>query len=455
MLYIIAFGSGLLFASGQLLIVTIAVAIFLVWQIPQKKYIIFLAIFFMLGYWRFNLSEQRIAREKQLTQKYYNQVIMEQGIVCKEPERTIKSQRIIICFKDLKVLATLPLYPEYDYGEVLMFNAKITAPENFSPDFDYQKYLAGKGIYATAFYPKLEKISQVHNFQSYLYEYRDKIRRSVNRFLPEPEASLSLAMMLGIKGMEEKDDFASAGLSHLIAISGSHISLLVMLFTNFLLMLGINKKHIFAPLLLFLFTYVALTGFLATAVRALIMGAASTFALIKGRDYNAELFLWLAFFVMTMINPQLSFTDVGFQLSFVSVWGLIKMYPLFPSKYKTNNFLAAGIMSVCAFLFTFPICAKVFGYISATSILSNMALFWIFAPLLSMSMIALPLANSYLWFWPYILLRIFEYGAKLFALGGRARIPINDIPIWLILGYYLGLMIVISIWKYKTKNGPH
>jgi competence protein ComEC len=292
---------------------------------------------------------------------------------------------------------TLPKYPNYQYGAQLELNGQLEGPQNFS-DFDYVRYLARYNIYSVMAWPKVKVLGQLNNFYSRLLSIKARAYYLINRALPEPEAGLANALLLGYKGTLnkiEKDSFACCGLSHIVAISGSHLSLLSVLAFDFLLMIGISRRRSFWPVLIFLWLYTILTGLQASALRAAVMSSLALWGEKNGRRDAGGRLLCLAASLMLLFNPLLLRDDLGFQLSFLAMLALIYLCPWGEKLWGRGPIKSVLIMTLASQLITWPISAYNFSRFSLIAPLANLLVVWIFAWLLPALLIATFL--SFIW----------------------------------------------------------
>lgn len=374
--------------------------------------------FSCLAIWRYQLwQEDSLA-------SYNGQKVEMVGTVCAEPDRRGASQKIVLCFSQGKVLASTQLYPEYFYGDRLRLTGKLQAPEPIE-DFRYDYYLARSGIYSLSYQPRLEKVGEGEGwnnvFFASLFRFKRKLFDIISRGLPEPEAGLAQALILGYKRTVSDanlEKFSIIGISHVIAISGTHITILSALAMKFLLSLKLRPRPAFYLAAIFLFLYVLLTGWQASAVRSLIMGLMALWTASFKKNSRIELALVLSAALMLLANPRLLRDDLGFQLSFLAMLALIYICPLgdyyldkwFKGK-KVKSLLSALNVTLAAQLVTAPVSLINFGRFSLIAPLSNVLILWTFAPLMALLLGALFLSGiipflSWFWFWPaYCLLR--------------------------------------------------
>ncbi|MDD4955780.1 MAG: ComEC/Rec2 family competence protein [Candidatus Omnitrophica bacterium] len=136
----------------------------------------------------------------------------------------------------------------------------------------------------------------------------------------------------------EKDAFTNAGISHLLAISGSNIGLTALVLFFIFKLFNIKFRACLLFSVFFLFAYAFIIGANPPTVRAVIMYSAFSLSFFVKRKLNPFNSLGLAGFFCLLINPSWLF-DVGFQLSFLSIFSLILGFKIFPIKQSNIGFL--------------------------------------------------------------------------------------------------------------------
>ncbi|MFH0840419.1 MAG: ComEC/Rec2 family competence protein [bacterium] len=367
-----------------------------------------IGLFFFLGIWRYSLSLPEDQDDK--IWHYQGQEVVFTGKIISEPEERPKSSQIKLRAKELdnkpihgQVLIITEHYPKYEYGDLLEVNCKLQSPEPFN-DFDYDRYLARSNIYVLCYYPEIKIISHDPNLYNYLISFKQGIRDIINLGLLEPEASLGNAIILGYKKGLPDDlrlTFSQVGLSHITAISGMHIGILAVLVLNLLLLLGMNRKRVIYYSTIILGLYIIMIGAPVSALRAGLMGFLALLAMQAGRLKHATNALFLAGVIILLINPRVLRDDVGFQLSFLAVLGIMIIYPrlkrLVMKKIKTKNRVANTIVdifliTISAQIFTIPIVAYNFKIISLVSPFANVLVIWLLPVLLITMIIAVILS---------------------------------------------------------------
>ena len=216
--------------------------------------------------------------------------------------------------------------PYFRYGDRLLLVGTVEAPEPIE-EFDYPVYLARQGIDSVMAFPDTVLVDEGHGvaFYRWLYSTRRSFADLLARTVPEPQASLGQALLLGIRDDLPKDmvdRFRETGTSHLLAISGLHIGVLLGLsLVASQWVLG-RRRHLYliAPLLL-IWLYALVAGMSPSVTRAAIMGTVYLAAYFVGRPRSVLPALGLSAAAMVAIDPQILWS-VSFQLSFAAMAGI-------------------------------------------------------------------------------------------------------------------------------------
>jgi len=256
-----------------------------------------------------------------------------------------------------------------------------------SEEFDFKDYLARQGIYSVVSYPKdvlLLDTGKKPKHMQMVYSFRNEMAQSLDSALPDPQCSLAKAMLLGQRGSISpglREDFSKSGTSHLLAISGVHVSIIAgIILSAGIWLFGRRRPTYFLLALAVVWGYALLTGMRPSAMRASIMVSLWLYADRIGRPRSAFTALAFAAAIMLAIDPQL-LSDVGFQLSFAAMAGLIFLTPVFHDWGNNLCGLEDGKISpVASFVIgsfavtmgavfaTLPLVAYYFGLISLLSL---------------------------------------------------------------------------------------
>ncbi|MBI5765711.1 ComEC/Rec2 family competence protein [Candidatus Falkowbacteria bacterium] len=359
------------------------------WQNKKWRPIILWGVFLLLGLWRFQIGLPDYNDAGQIYH-YNNQPLKFFGIIANIDER-ISNQKLTIKAEELingqkikgQVLITTGLYPKYHYGDQLEIDCQLKKPENFQ-DFDYEKYLARYDIYSLCQFARL-KVTPANRDPSLpkktfslILTFKNKLLDGLSQAINEPQASILQAMILGNRGgipRELLDKFSNSGISHIIAISGMNITIIVFLLMQVLINLGVIRPKAFWLASAGILIFVLMIGDQASALRAAIMGIVVLYAQKIGRLNNSLNAVIFAASLMLLINPKLLLSDVGFQLSFMAVLGLIYLPPIFEKYFAKisdrGQVKAMAITTISAQIMTLPLIIFYFHKLSLVSVFTN------------------------------------------------------------------------------------
>jgi len=407
----------------------------------SKKIVVFgfCLLFLILGVLRLQLTESKVINSqlrayndkpsqilRGKTWEGKEKIITLVGVITSEPDIREKSTKLEISAQLInetemkgKVLITTGRYPEYKYGDKLKIRGYLKTPQEF-PGFNYRDYLKKEGIYSVMSFPEVEFVSrnQGNFIYSKILQFKNKLRESIYSSLNPPQSSILGAMILGDKrkmSTDLKEKLNIAGVRHITAVSGLHIAVLTSILMTFFIALGFWRQQAFFFTIIFIILFIVMTGLQPSAIRAGIMGGLFLFAQHLGRLNQASRAIVFAGVVMLGLNPFLLRLDVGFQLSFLAMIGIIYLLPILRNWLKFipgENVKTILAMTFAAYFFTLPILIYNFGYISIVAPLTNILI----VPLL---------------YW----IMIFGF---LFAIGGMI-LPflgwILSLPAWILLTY--------------------
>lgn len=410
---------------------------------------------------------------------HYNEKEVEiVGIVDSEPEKD-KATKIIIDVlsidkkKDVygKVLVTINNYPAFKFGEKVKVKGRIKEPPEFE-DFSYQNYLSRYGIYSLMSFPEIEKTKSQFVKRNFIENMWFKTRLNLSKIkiffesnienvIPEPNASFMNGLILGSrKAIPEwlLDDFRITGTTHIIALSGFNITIIVMILKN--LTQSLSRRLSFWLPVSGVFLFVVLTGAQASVVRAAIMGLMLFLAGRFGRQGTGYTAILISAALMIFLNPLILRFDIGFQLSFAAILGLIYVAPILEEIFKrAPKIINENLSLTLAAQFTAaPIIIYNFENFSFIAPIANILIL----PLIPISMllgflsaifsfIFAPLGKVLGWA-AYVLL---EYMIR--VVGYLSEIPFASIdldfkhPIYLII-YCLIILNIYLIISYRNKK---
>lgn len=273
-------------------------------------------------------------------------------------------------------------FTDYNKGDIIQFSCDLKSINILkNQNIDTSNYKKSIKYLAEIKADEVIKIGFKLNFFDKL---KLKIEDTINNNFSFNNASLANAILYGNTdnlSTSIKDDYRISGISHLLAISGLHIGLLVAILLFILKKLNRVIKTIIISVILIL--YSALCGFSFSVIRASIMAIIVMIAGCFGQKDDILTSVSIAGIILILFKP-LSFFDLSFLLSFGSVFGIILLNKpikalLLKLKLPNNKALDAVSISVSAQLFILPIVAKFFNSVSIVGIIINIFAIPIFA----------------------------------------------------------------------------
>jgi competence protein ComEC len=391
------------------------------------------------------------------------------GVIVEEPDRRADHAKYILEVSHLgaqevegRVLVKLGKLPKYLYGDELKVSGMLKAPFE-TEEFSYGDYLKLFQVYSVMYYPRAWKNSEGN--ASFLFEklfaFKEKFEGKINQIFPEPQASFEAGLLIGSRrGIPPKvlEDFNTTGLTHIIAISGYNISL-VIAFMTALFGSYVSRRWQFPLAAILVAAFTLAVGANAAVVRAAIMGLLAFYALTHGRQYHVGLALILTAAVMTFWNPRVLMSDVSFQLSFAAVAGLLFVSPLLekwaewiPNKFAIRESL---LLTMSAQVTAVPLIVFYFERLSLIAPIANLLV----APAIPLAMLIgfvstifgavfLP-AGVLVGFLAHGLLSYILWVAKWSAKLPLASVDVGWFGIGLVVLYYVGLMGFL-LWRQNS-----
>ncbi len=357
------------------------------------------------------------------------------------------------------------LYPiQLNYGNELLIKGDCLPVEPpYNPgEFNFKAWLASKNIFHQTFINQGHVI-KLNTFQGnpiikYAIEERKRQVAIYRNLIKNDEAfAVASTLVLGYRADLSKETLAAyskTGTIHALSVSGAHVGIIFLLLNALLSFL--DRKKAFKILKVFLICslvwyYSILTGFSPSVLRSAIM--LTVFILAKAYNKTSNNYNILAFtaFVLLVHDPFLIW-DVGFQLSFLSVFGLIYLQPkIYKWLYVKNKWLdklwSAIALSLAAQLATFPLSIYYFHQFPIYFILGNL---FILLPLIAMMYFGIAIL-----FKVYFLAPIFEW-IIIFTNDGLkwiSNLPFSRITsIWMNQWQLLLLSLSLSLLIYALVN---
>lgn len=275
-------------------------------------------------------------------------------------------------------------------GDVLLIHAhftRITPPMN-PYSFDNHEYMKRKGIYFTTYVPTTNWLYLQHHTMKPLKCLAHRLQRLFSSLfrkngLNGEEYAIITAILLGNDETLEpelKAQYAAAGVSHILCVSGMHVGIIFMIINTLLQPLDCFPKLKLLKmmfLIVFIWLYAHITGLAPSVMRAATM---FTFVIFGQQlNYRTDVFhsLFASLFFLLIINPLL-ILEIGFQMSYLAVFGIVLIQPRIANLWKVKNKIGKYFWDLitvsCAAQFaTAPLSVYYFGQFPNYFLLSNLA----------------------------------------------------------------------------------
>ena len=275
------------------------------------------------------------------------------------------------------------------YGDAIIFSAvprEVELPKN-PEEFNYKRFLTFHNVYHQVYLAK-NKWSKL-NFNDgniwlkYSYDLRDKLVDIFRtKIIRSREVSVASALVLGY--VDEIDAelinaYSSAGALHVLSVSGMHVGIIFIVFNGMLVWMDKNKwlRHLkFIILLSFIWFYAMLTGFSPSVLRSALMISFVIIGTWQNSNSNIYNTLIISVFLLLVYNPYL-ITEVGFQLSYFAVFGIVFINPMILRWYEPSGWFVHQVwqiisVSMSAQLMTFPLALLYFHQFPNLFFISNL-----------------------------------------------------------------------------------
>ncbi|MBA2700194.1 MAG: ComEC/Rec2 family competence protein [Chloroflexi bacterium] len=293
---------------------------------------------------------------------------------------------------DFRLAATLPAYPAIEPGELLEVAGR-TRPR---PDSDYGRYLERLGAWGTLDVRSLRVLPGEEGPGRALERIRRAAGEALAAVLPEPEAGLAAGIMVGLRDRVDRElaaAFTTAGVSHVVAISGWNIAIVAAGIGALTGRLGRRRRSVVTVLAITI--YVLFAGASASVLRAAVMAGVVLLARETGRAGRAAAALGWAAAILLVVEPALV-ADAGFQLSTLATGGLIAWANPLTDRLdrwtggRMPRWLAENLgVSLAAQAATLPLVLASFGRLSLIAPAVNLLVVPIVAPTMAAAAVAL------------------------------------------------------------------
>jgi len=300
--------------------------------------------------------------------------------ICQKPVEKLNTYQTFLLIENNKLPKTQKVIAYFDKkdfdtslmaGDQLLVHTtlqKIKSNANIY-DFNYQSIMHKIGIHYSVYLPalKYKKTGIRSNKLIYFAErVRDKLIFLLNQTTIEKnELAVISALTLGYRSELDKETrnyFTDTGTIHVLSVSGLHVALIFYIIS--LLFSPINRgksaKYIYpALMIMFLWSYAFITGFSPPVQRATLVFSFVIIGNVLRRPINIYNSLFASAFILILYDPHVLF-DIGFQLSYLAIFGIVLLQPPLEKILQVNNKLLKWAwtlftVSIAAQITTFPL----------------------------------------------------------------------------------------------------
>lgn len=340
-------------------------------------------------YIHYNLTEEVLVKgtisEKLKSTRYYSNYILK---IENLQQREAEGKVLFSVEKD-------SIEPALEIGDELICKERLT--DVYSPlnpyQFNYHAYLKNRKVvnHIKTDYNSVELLKEnSSSLKKMATGFRQKIIQNLNNSgLSENQVALTSALLLGQKkelDTDIYDDFTSAGVVHILAVSGLHVGI-ILIILNFVLnpleQVKGGKYFKYALSVSCIWLFALLVGFSPSVIRAATMFTFLNAGLIFNRKASTINMLCLSALVMLIYDPYFIFS-VGFQMSYLAVLGIISFQPLLKRKFYIKNWLGRKLFDVllvsfCAQVGVLPLSIFYFHQFPGLFLLANLLIIpWLF-----------------------------------------------------------------------------
>lgn len=368
--------------------------------------------------------------------------------------------------KNKKIVAHIEKGKEYRAGDIVYFKGVIKRGEesrNFY-GFNHRNYLKQNKIYGIIDVEESRYIKTDQSFDYILGIIQNSLNNKIKILYNAKYRGIVNKILFGMNGNideEIKSNFRDAGISHVLAISGLHISyisiMLNFILENIIYDLKIRNRLICLLLILFL----VITGASPSCVRACIMNMLNLISQNTYRKSNIYKSIEFSFGIILFCNIFVIY-NIGMWLSFLGTLGIVLFYPMLSMvlKRKRNTFiykiLDMILVSVSAQIFIWPIVLYCFNTISFTFFVSNIFISILIGPIIVLGYVSIIL-SYFIFPIAKIIVVIEEFIIQILFLIADvcSKIPFSKIYIkgtntWILIAYYI--FICFLIYYYLNKK---
>lgn len=309
--------------------------------------------------------------------KIYENYTKVQADNCVFDDEEVKDNIYVIIYGEEKELTNLEIgrnisFDIQNFYKNDLFYNDIPNAKLFANDIKYTAIVQFKQIH----FGKIDK--------TFAEDFRSNVKENLSLSLTKSNTELAYSALFGDKTMLDDEQYSVyrlSGVAHLLAVSGLHVGIIVMVLNYLLRPLKHKKWTCFSIIIVFLSFYVYLCDFSMSVIRASIMAVVLLISKILNEEYDSYNSIAIAGIIIFLINPLCIF-DVSFLMSFACVLGIAMLYkPIYNALKKIKiapKLLSSLAMSLSTTIALIMIMAFYFNNFNVISIFANIILIPLF-----------------------------------------------------------------------------
>lgn len=355
-------------------------------------------------------------------------------------------------------------------NKILEYGDKIEVKGNYEKadiqrnykGFDYLQYLKTKKIYGILNCKDVKIISKdnKNDIESIVYGVNKKAKENIKKIFDKKTANLLIGILIGDnKELDNNiiENFKNSGVYHILAISGTHISYIVIILELMINQLNIDKRIRKLILIIGIIFFTLVTNSGVSIIRAAMMTIMGIVANILYRKSDIINNIAISMLVLLVINP-FTILDISFQLSYGGVIGIILLKKSYENFFKRLVHIERVNKAISTILSAQTIIINILIYnyhtISLTFLISNLLISIIIGPIIMMGFIIVSvsfLSIKLAYIMAYIeniLVNALVITANFFGTMKLSKIYVTTPSIIYIIGYYV-LILGLTVFKKK------
>jgi competence protein ComEC len=456
-------------------IVSSALVVFYFWKRVRErlKRVLVPSLLFSFAVTFFIVRSQFIEKERIFPESLYQKQNLTLTVKERKEENTYTRYTVSFPFegKEYRAYVRADSYPMLSLGEKVSIASslddkeKVLVTESGESSFDYDAYLEKLGIAGVYSFPKIERTGEKEeSFSLTLAKQRETYIQEIKKAIRSPEADLVSATLFGGDSLTKEGNqmYRQAGISHIVALSGFNITIIIAFLSVILYFLPFWLRFLVSISAISL--YLAMVGVSGSLLRATIMAGISLLALARGNISSAKKVLLLSTLLLASFFPEDFVHDASLQLSLLAMYGVLFVYPAFFENFveKKNGlgrlFYELFFITASVTLLVFPYTALVFHKAALYGLLSTV-LVTPFVPVITILGIVFLMVPAYLSFLSGILAFILFvmassviFFAEIFSVLPYALFSLSATALFCFVYYSAMVVLVFFFSEKKVKD---